>query len=271
MKQCLQHRETELLALYENTHKAEEASAGDAAMQLAAAETSEVRNYSEILAILHSEGNKVRALRQMKALESATELQSDWELPAQGLSVKILEEKLRRIISETAAVQIVNSEEATARRTSITRALKWRYTGERLDALSFTVSCDVYLTAVSVCRPYKCGELAYINSFCTLKGDRTDSPAVYKHRSRETMQYNAESSVFKLQLASPLLLSRRQVYSVVFCIQGASTYKCVECYPELEVPGIKWKFLHTTFAPGHLNNRCDVMCGPIADFSYIII
>ena len=63
------------------------------------------------------------------------------------------------------------------------------------------------------------------------------------------------------------MLEKGRKYSVVFSMSGSHTFKCVDC--NSKVKGVvNWSFYNTVFTKPELNNRCDVMCGPIADFYY---
>jgi hypothetical protein len=186
------------------------------------------------------------------------------------IQASVEEAILSRLISFTTKVVLENPNEIKIRRTSITRALKWRYTGERYDAITFTLNHDIKLSAIGLCRPKKQGNNTTVKEFQVLKGNFTNSTSVYRHPVAVVMNYDSEESVFKLPLARPLPLKKETNYTAIFCIEGSSTFKCVDCYLTVEGPGgVIWNFNKTNFAANHQNNRSDTVCGPIADFYYL--
>ena len=85
------------------------------------------------------------------------------------------------------------------------------------------------------------------------------------------MQYNPEFSTFKINMESHVLIKRDTKYTVYFLIEGAHTYKCVDCLSNVEGPNrVIWTFMNSIFSQNHQSNRCDTVCGPIADFYFMI-
>lgn len=110
-----------------------------------------------------------------------------------------------------------------------------------------------------------------IKEFQILKGNSTSANCVYRHSQKTTISYVPDQSVFKILLEAPITISKSQKYSVFLIIEGSHTYKCVDCLQTITGhSNIKWDFENTLFSQTHQNNRCDIVCGPIADFYYII-
>ena len=159
--------------------------------------------------------------------------------------------------------------ELRVRRAPTTRALKWSYNGERLDALSFSVSKEIKLLGVGVCRPHKVGRVVKIREIRVVVGLTTRSPVAYNSGETEEIEFEEGESVCRVQLSAPTLLHANNIYTVVLQLEGASSFKCVDCARSVEGEGVvTWTFMTTTFQEPDLTNRTDEVCGPIADFYY---
>lgn len=140
-----------------------------------------------------------------------------------------------------------------------------------MDTLSFSISEDIMLSAVGICTPYKFGGLTHVKDFQLIKGNSTSSPSIYKHSHKFSMQFDPDVSVSKIIMDRAVSLSKNHKYTVIFCIEGSHTFKCVDCMQGVIGPGdVKFEFENTIFGQNHQNNRCDTICGPIADFYYIV-
>ena len=175
------------------------------------------------------------------------------------------------VLKGSLKVSMENVREVKVRRTLITRALKWRYNGERIDALSFSTSKDVLLTAVGLCTPYKPSLSLQIRELKLLLGPTTQSPVTYTHNSLTEIHFEETESVHKLTLSKPQPIRANSIFTVYVKAWGASSYKCVDCVSTLPGPGdVVWTFMNTTFQGNDQNNRTDAVCGPIADFFYML-
>lgn len=167
-------------------------------------------------------------------------------------------------------IYTTNINELRVRRAPTTRALKWSYNGERLDALSFSVSKEIKLLAVGVCRPHKQGRVVKIREIRVVVGLTTRSPVVYSGETEE-IGFAEGESVYEVRLRSPVLLRANSIYTVVLQLEGSSSFKCVDCARSVEGEGgVMWTFMTTTFQEPDLTNRTDEVCGPIADFYYML-
>ncbi|CAG9332085.1 unnamed protein product [Blepharisma stoltei] len=232
----------------------------------------ETESYGNVQAILNSTDSIVEKIRKVQRI-SAQSLSFKKFDYIEGIDIKtsIQEENLKKLFSGNIKVSLENPQEVSVRRTNITRALKWRYTGERVDALSFSASEDVMLTGVGICMPYKFGGLTQVKDFQVLKGNTSSALGIYKHPHKFSMQFNPDDSVFKVTMDKPVNLSKGNKYTVMFCIEGSHTFKCVDCMQSVTGPGeVNWDFENTVFSQTHQSNRCDTICGPIADFYYIV-
>mmetsp|Transcript_24424 Transcript_24424/g.24145 ORF Transcript_24424/g.24145 Transcript_24424/m.24145 type:complete len:141 (-) Transcript_24424:30-452(-) len=132
------------------------------------------------------------------------------------------------------------------------------------------VNRDVKITGVGICTPYKQGGSVTVKDFQIVKGKYTNSSSVYKNPSRINITYHPEHSVAKVPVVGGLKIKKLAWYSVIFCIEGDHTYKCVDCSQKVQGPDdVEWEFTNTSFHQSHQNNRCDTVCGPIADFYYM--
>jgi len=169
------------------------------------------------------------------------------------------------------AVALANPFEYRARRTCITRALKWRYNGERIDALTLTVSKPILLTGIGFCRPCKSTGTTLTKLLKVSQGTSTSSSPVYTHQSPTVLVSDPRESVQKVVLSPPVALKSGVHYTVVVKLDGSTTYKCVDCYKTLATEGeVGWTFSTALFPPTDQSNRTDVVCGPIADFYYML-
>lgn len=265
VKQALLAREAQLLSEFDQLHSEKKESALEFHEQNLRELAEHTEIHSKLLETLKPISEKAAVLREIPKLPAAAS--SFALLPAQGLFT-LDTSRFRSFLSSQFSVKARNPDERVLRRTKITRALKWRYPGDRLDAITFTVSRNVYLSGVGLCMPYKPGQSTKIRAFSIRKGPATDSPVEYQHPRSETMNFDPQSSVYKLSLH--VLLKKNTKYTVTFSITGSPTYKCVDCQTEIqEDNGLKWRFYDAAFAAEHATNRCDCICGPIADFFYI--
>lgn len=231
----------------------------------------ENKNYDKYKEINSKEDSMINKIRKIQASRRNNLSFKEFDsLNCSQLNVSIQEDLLKNLINFSTKVSLVNPLEVSIRRTNITRALKWRYTGERIDTLTFMVSQDIKLTGVGLCAPYKHGGMVTVKDFQVLKGKNTNSSSVYKNSNRLNISYSPEVSVCKVPIANGIKIKRQTWYSVTFCIEGDHTYKCVDCSQKVVGPGdVEWEFANTTFHQSHQNNRCDIVCGPIADFYYM--
>lgn len=265
IKEILFARETQLLREYDQLYAKKKEFASEFQEKNSNELTENTENYSKLLNKLESVSEKASAMRE---LQKQTPLVPLLSLCLTDTVFSLNPSQLRCLIRSQFSIESLNPNERVIRRTKITRALKWCYTSDRLDALTFTVSQNVYLSGIGLCGPYKPGQRTKIQAFSIRHGPITDSKVVYKHPHPETMEFNPNSSVHKLSFN--IFLRQNTKYTVVFSIIGSPTFKCVDCQPEIQGDTeVKWKFYDATFALDDASNRCDKICGPIADFFYI--
>lgn len=183
------------------------------------------------------------------------------------LQISIDPDVITKVLRPNIKVMLKSQGEIMVRRTKFTRALKWRYTGTRIDALTFAVSHDIELLGVGICGPYKQGGQIIIREFQILRGNSSNSSVIYKTNSPITIKFSQEDHVHKISIDSQVVLKAESKYTVFFAIDGSHTFKCVDCESVIEGQAT-WKFFNTIFAQSHQTNRCDTTCGPIADFYY---
>jgi PHR domain/PH domain len=272
MKELLAKREEELLQNLQEIYKIYVDKATQEHQAIAELYRQETDQYNLITSVLDKNSNEIDKIREIQEVTSSYIIAKDLEsFNVSKLQVAIQEDNLEKLIKTNIKVCLGNPAEVMIRRTSITRALKWRYTGERIDAITFSVTKDIKLTAVGVCTPYKFGRVTYIKEFQILKGGSTSSNSIYRHSQRVSMQHNPENSIYKVAVENPVLIRRDNKYTVYFLIEGAHTYKCVDCIANVEGPErIVWSFFNSIFSQNHQSNRCDTVCGPIADFYFMI-
>ena len=184
------------------------------------------------------------------------------------VSFSLFSHWLPDFIDNFTSVSFINPNEHLAHRSQTTRALKWRYNGEKADAISFSVSQDVLLTGIGVCRPYKSGRKVSVKRLNILIGKGTSGKSIYTHKKKNAIEYGAGLSVQQIKLDAPIILKRNQFYSAVFVIEGDSSYKCVDCIDRFSAGSIVWEFFSTDFNGVLQSNRSDVACGPIANFQF---
>lgn len=230
-------------------------------------------NYEGISKVLNNNSEIINKVREVQNYSKHHLNSKDFDsFNVSKLMVSIPEENIEKVLKSSINVTLGNPSERMIRRTHITRALKWRYTGERIDAITFSVNRDIFLTGVGVCTPYKPNRKTFIKEFQVLKGNSTNGAQLYRHTQKMTMENSSEQSVFKMVIDSPVRIKRDSKYTVYIINEGAHTYKCVDCVSSLEGPEkVVWTFVNSIFAQSHQSNRCDTVCGPIADFYYIAI
>lgn len=174
------------------------------------------------------------------------------------------------LLHKSIRVKVESPSERHLRRTEITRALKWRYNGQRYDALTFTVSRVIELTAVGFCTPHKANRITKVLSLKIVPGT-TVSPnqnVIYVHPQMVELVFNPDESVQKIVLSQRVLLRPGTPYTLVGLLEGASTYKCVLCASTIGGE-VNWTFATAVFPTIDHSNRTDADCGPIADFYYV--
>lgn len=180
--------------------------------------------------------------------------------------------QVEELLASCVSVALENPHEYKARRTSITRALKWRYNGERIDALTVSVSKAVLLTGIGFCRPFKPNGHIQTKMLKIAQGTSTSSPVLYNHPFQSVVDSDPKESVQKIDLSPPVMMKSGVQYTVVMKMDGNTSYKCVDCYRTMATQGdVNWTFSTTIFPPTDQSNRTDVVCGPIADFYYMLV
>lgn len=273
MKELLFKREEELLGNLDELYKIYVDKATQEHREISEKYEQECQNYEKITSVLETSASVITKTRE---IQNATRAHFNFkELEAFNVSklvVSIQEENLDKLIKSCITVCLGNPSEVMIRRTHITRALKWRYTGERIDAITFSVNKDIKLTGVGLCTPYKPGRITYVKEFEVLKGGSTNSSSIYRHSQIVPIHNNPESSIFKVVMEKQVLIKKDSKYTVYFLNGGAHTYKCVDCVSVVEGPDrVMWTFVNSIFSPNHQSNRCDIVCGPIADFYFMVV
>jgi hypothetical protein len=273
MKEILMSREDEMLANLDEIYQIYIEKANKEYQDITDMYDQVSNNYESVVKILGNQNNVVEKVREVQNSTKNHLNVLDFEnYNFSKLTVSIPEENIDKVIKSSINVSLGNPAERSIRRTHITRALKWRYTGERIDAITFSVNKDVKLTAVGVCTPYKPNKKTTIKEFQVLKGATTGGSILYRHTQRVSMENNPENSIFKVVMEHQVKIKKDTKYTVFFMNEGSHTYKCVDCVPSIEGPEkAVWTFVNSTFAQNHQSNRCDTVCGPIADFYYIVV
>lgn len=232
--------------------------------------TKEIENCKIVTESLSSENSVLAKIQQIQRLTKDRQTFKPFDSMNEGkLQISMDQEVVQKLTRPNIKISLRSHAEWHVRRTNITRALKWRYTGTRIDALTFMVSHDIILAGVGLCGPYKQGGAVTIKDFQVLKGPSSNSSVIYKHASIVIIKYNPDESVHKINIEKNLLIKSNCKYTVTFTIEGSHTYKCVDCVGQIE-GDVTWNFFSTSFSQNQQTNRCDVTCGPIADFHYIL-
>lgn len=181
-------------------------------------------------------------------------------------------QRINDLMTSCISIALENPLEYQARRTSITRALKWMYDGERIDAITLSVSKAVLLTGVGFCRPCKPNGRILTKVLKVVQGTTTGGTVVYTHPVQSVIESDARDSVQKISLSPPVLLKGRATYTLTMKMDGSASYKCVDCTRSLLTEGeVTWTLATSVFPPTDQSNRTDVVCGPIADFYYMLV
>ena len=204
----------------------------------------------------------------MTAVKSLPHKKSENSVDLPEVALMMTPVTLKNFIENNVKLACVNPFEMSITRSQITRALKWRYSGDKTDALSFSVTHDVALTGIGICRPYRPGGQLLVQKFNILNGRSADSRPVYTHKKSVTVSHCFESSVCKINLSSPFVLKKGLMYTVSFIIEGTPSYKCVDCQSECSAGEVSWEFFNTEFSSIYQTNRTDSVCGPIASFFF---
>lgn len=209
-------------------------------------------------------------LRQLRGLAGATANLNPDLVCETGLRAYVNSDLAQKLVRKCVKMTQVSPIERHLRRTEITRALKWRYNGQRYDALSFTVSKSIELTAVGFCIPHKPNRVTRLLSLKIVPGASVvaNQTTVYVHPQVVELLFSPDESVQKVVLSQRISLRAGCSYTLVGQLEGASTYKCVLCQ-KIMTGEVDWTFATTTFPSMDHSNRTDVDCGPIADFYYV--
>ena len=212
---------------------------------------------------------KLRQLREMSG--SAAALSAD-VVSENTVHAYVNVQLASTILKRSVKIEVENPCEKRVRRTDITRALKWRYNGQRYDSLSFTLSKPVELTAIGFCTPHKPNRITKLLTLRILLGNMATPtlPAMYTHPSVVEIPFLPDESVYKVVLSTKVQLRAGVTYTLAGQLEGDSTYKCVQCLKQV-LGDVIWSFSTAQFPTPDHTNRTDVDCGPIADFYYINI
>lgn len=229
----------------------------------------EIQNCETIASSL---GNQESILDKIQQIQKLTKVSQKFQqfdsINESKLQLTLEPNTVEKLIRPFVKISLKSQAELSIRRSWITRALKWRYTGSRIDALTFSVSSDIELVGVGICGPYKSGGQIIIKEFQVLKGNSSNSPTLYRNSEPIIIKYDPEESVHRIRIEDPIFIKKESKYTVIFVIEGSHTFKCVDCLAVVEKEAT-WKFFNTNFSQSHHTNRCDVTCGPIADFYYL--
>jgi hypothetical protein len=269
-KSIINERESEMMEELVRTYEKNRIKAEEEHQILTETLSVEMENCRIIAESLKSDAPVLMKIQQIQRL---TKMRQDFRpfdnINESKLQISVDSEVIPKLIRPNIRVSLKSQAEMNIRRTKITRALKWRYTGNRIDALSFSVSHDIELIGVGICGPYKPGGQIIVKEFQVLRGNSSNSPALYRSSAPITIKFNPDDSVHFIQIDDPIAIKSETKYTVYFVIDGSHTYKCVDCDSVVEAQ-VTWKFFNTSFSQNHQTNRCDTTCGPIADFHYLL-
>lgn len=270
VKNILSQREDEMLKVLKETYDDYKIRAEEEHQVLSESLTKEIENCKIITESLSSEATVLSKIQQIQKLTKDRHNFKPFDnINEAKLKISLDQDLISKITRPNIKVSLKSPAEKYVRRTGITRALKWRYTGNRMDALTFTVNHDIELVGIGICGPYKPQGIITVKEFQVLKGQASNSPIVYRQSYPVTIKFNPDESVHRINIDQSVLIKSETKYSVVFIIEGSHTYKCVDCFTQVDRE-TTWKFFSTNFSQNHQTNRCDSTCGPIADFYYII-
>jgi hypothetical protein len=269
-KSIINERESEMMEELIKTYDKYRIKAEEEHKALTESLSIEIENCRIIAESLKSEASVLSKIQQIQRLTKIRQNFRPFDnINESKLQISVDSEVVSKLIRPNIRVALRSQAEMSIRRTKITRALKWRYTGNRIDALTFSVSHDIELIGVGICGPYKAGGQITVKEFQVLRGSSSNSPALYKNSGPISIKYNPDESVHILTIEDPVSVKSETKYTVSFIIDGSHTYKCVDCDSAVDAQ-VSWKFFNTTFSQNHQTNRCDTTCGPIADFHFIL-
>ena len=270
IKEIIIQREEELLNTLKEAYDDYKGKAEEEHHILSESLTKEIENCKIVTESLSSEASVLSKIQQIQRLtRNKHGFQPFDNINEAKLKISLDQEVVSKITRPNIKIALKSPAEWCVRRTTITRALKWRYTGNRIDALTFSVSHDVELVGVGICGPYKAGGTITVKEFQVLKGQSSNSPVVYRHASPVVIKFHPDESVHRVNVEDSLMVKKDCKYTVTFIIEGSHTYKCVDCLAQAEGQ-VNWNFFTTNFSQNQQTNRCDATCGPIADFHYIL-
>lgn len=268
-KTLINQREDYLLEFLQNAYETYKVKAEEEHKILTESLTTEMENCRIVAESLSSEAPVLSKIQQIQRLTGERQNFKPFDnINEAKLRISLDPEVVSKIVRPNIKVNLKIPTEMKIRRTAITRALKWRYTGNRIDALTFSVSHDIELIGIGICTPYKTGGQISIKEFQILRGGNSNSQAAYKQNGNIIIKFNPEESVHRISIDEPVMIKSDAKYTVFLSVEGSHTYKCVDCYAQIEGQ-VTWKFFNTNFTPNHQTNRCDITCGPIADFYYV--
>lgn len=187
------------------------------------------------------------------------------------VSVSVDQSWLSRNLKKLGNIGVINPnrQEFQVRRSQNVKALNWKYSG-RIDAITFRVDREIWLTGIGVCTPYKLYKLTKINEMKVLKGNTTRSDVIYLHSNSVCLMADFVSGVNKVPFETIVRLEPESDYTIYLKISGAKTVKCVDSLITVKGrDGTNFQFSNTVFVQGDESNRTDVQCGPIVDFCYL--
>lgn len=229
----------------------------------------EIQNCETVANSLTNQNSIIEKIQQIQSLTKINNSFKQFEsINESKLQLTLEHSSIEKLVRPFVKVSLKSQAEQSVRRSWITRALKWRFTGNRMDALTFSVSSDIELVGVGICGPYKAGGQIIVKELQILRGNSSNSPSLYRNSEPIYIKYDAEESVHRIRIDDPVFIKSETKYTVVFVIDGSNSFKCVDCLAVVEKE-ITWRFFNTNFSQNHNSNRCDITCGPIADFYYL--
>ena len=266
LKKTLETREHELLAandgLFHTLQK--QATAQDA--KLSSGLSRLTVSFDQLTELLSTVAPGPQLMQKVKLPD-----EEDFSIQCNQPEVAVAPRVLKGLLVNHTRIAFVNPHELKITRSKITRALKWQYAGGKVDALTFSVNKSVQLTGVGLCRPYKPGRHLEVLRFAILSGSDTSSKTIYSHQKREQIGYDELCSIATLRIP-PLALAAGQRYTAFFILAGGPTFKCVDCASRHAMrDAVTWEFTTTNFTSGYQSNRTDAICGPIAEFNFMLL
>jgi hypothetical protein len=147
----------------------------------------------------------------------------------------------------------------------------WNVSSDKVEATTFKVNKDVYLTGLGLGNAYNSGSSTGIESLSVHKGNTTKGETVYSHKTASEATYSGdtEDQFFKLQFDEPVKIEAKQDYTIRLRYRsGANVWSAGQTITN-SVESYNFTFSKSVMTGGDQDNNGNaVTAGPTRDLYF---